>query len=895
MQPAELAALGVEVRSSTTGMAQVRVARGEQKGLHWVSILEDDFSCSCGRKDCLAIQALKAQRRGDYPPLQELKGLARIDRLAALLGGKPLPMASPRRCPSERRQVASRKHLLRKAWMAERREKAPRKMTATATEPLPLTQERPAILVARAGKGFTICPNSPEAALALAEAETVEGIRFPTKVWDWALNPEEARGLFEERGLAVKIASDGQGFLSRRSRELQFNLTPLEELPERYPQRYLSAREKLSRLGWDDCMYEFQARDAAVMSLKERGFLTYVMGLGKTRTALAAAVLRCLLPQRESGRKPKPVLIVAESRTIELVWVEELERLGARGVNRPVKLRTREANVLAGFTFALVRDRGDLDTQADFHIISYTSLSRRQVRRDDARCPECRTIHHLASCPKCGSPYPRYKLCPRCGATGREGWTGSYCHRCGHSTQTVVPPLYRRMKGRYSGLIIDEFQLTAHKSLRGDAVRALQRDIPWAWGLSGTPIRNFIGDAFYPIMAALKGRTPALEKFDYQGGAVRWIETFGAFEEVKEAGVKRRRPLPVIRNERIFWELMAPWMIRRTLDDPLVAREVELPPLSYRVLGVQGSPLQMELYREAAARFTGWALRERLKEERDPNYHMDAGTTLQRLWELRHLATVPSWSPHFTQRTWPKMELLRALAEDAVERGRKVIVFSSMLAMTKEVARHLRDLGVVTVTGEVPIGKRPALVERWKRGDQFNIFNCTMGTMRLGVTLNADRPVTVILTNEEWSPATMRQAIKRAHRVNTKSPVEAYLILTEGTIDVYIRALVAAKAQAIDLAVDRGQHGREEALHIPTTREFLDALILLHQQEGGMSVPLGDREGVRRLRRLVRTLDITHCEPCRIKYSQGEPIPSASGRGLARWKGVRTNDPGTGK
>ena len=620
----------------------------------------------------------------------------------------------------------------------------------------------------------------------------------------------------------------------------------------------------------DQLLYDFQVQDALTLALEDRSYLAYVMGLGKTRTILVAALLKCIIPQEEERRRQRaagrselaslpvrPVLIVAPQRTLELAWEEEFAKLGMSFVDPPsATLRTGQTGEvngdsdegpLAQWTYTLVRSPQDLNTQATFHLTSYLHLSRRGQEWDEVECRACGHSYAASSCPVCGTKRKPSFLCPVCGNRGAgrskrgDRWTGLYCERCGHSERVWIPPLYKTMvrQNLYSGVIFDEATYMKNRSsLRARAGQAL-RKIGWVCMLSGTPIRGQIDSIYWPLWILLKGYSPAFRELDYEGGMRAWLDQFGEYEYVERAsGRTSRRLLPAIRNEEQFWELTAPWILRRKMDDPLVREGIQLPPLTFEVLAVPGSQLQMELYYQAQGDFVEWVEQQRRLEEADPDYTMRVGVAIKRMWALRKLASVPSAFPSFTGDRWPKMEMITRLAETAVEQGHKVVLFSSMYDLVDALATHLAHLGVVIATGRQSVSERTERVKMWRTSPELHILDCTMQAMNLGITLSLeDRPVTVILANEEWSPDDMQQAIKRAHRITTRWEVPAYLVLTEGTIDLDIHQLVQAKEQLAALALDHEWTEAQEMVHVPTTDEFINHVVAVHYQRLGKLPP----------------------------------------------------------
>ncbi|HBD09179.1 MAG TPA: helicase, partial [Syntrophobacteraceae bacterium] len=61
---------------------------------------------------------------------------------------------------------------------------------------------------------------------------------------------------------------------------------------------------------------------------------------------------------------------------------------------------------------------------------------------------------------------------------------------------------------------------------------------------------------------------------------------------------------------------------------------------------------------------------------------------------------------------------------------------------------------------------------------------------------------TVINVDLPWNPAVLEQRIARAHRMGQKRPVQAYLLVTEGTLEENLLATLSAKQELALAALD---------------------------------------------------------------------------------------------
>ena len=91
----------------------------------------------------------------------------------------------------------------------------------------------------------------------------------------------------------------------------------------------------------------------------------------------------------------------------------------------------------------------------------------------------------------------------------------------------------------------------------------------------------------------------------------------------------------------------------------------------------------------------------------------------------------------------------------------------------------------------------------------------------MGLTLTAASDV--LFLEQGWTPSHMEQGADRCHRIGQKDSVTAWLMLTEGTIDEDIAALIHAKRSVVDQATD-GTDGDDEEERSSIAGDLLVAL-----------------------------------------------------------------------
>ena len=148
-----------------------------------------------------------------------------------------------------------------------------------------------------------------------------------------------------------------------------------------------------------------------------------------------------------------------------------------------------------------------------------------------------------------------------------------------------------------------------------------------------------------------------------------------------------------------------------------------------------------------------------------------------------------------------KLDRMEELVDDAVQNGKKVVIFSNWTQMTLPIYNCLAGkYKGAYVTGEVDSDQRQFAVHRFQNDDDCKFIVGTIGAMGTGLTLTAG--TVEIFMDEPWNRANKEQAEDRCHRVGTKENVTIYTLMCKGTIDERIHDIVMQKGAMADAIVD---------------------------------------------------------------------------------------------
>ena len=623
-------------------------------------------------------------------------------------------------------------------------------------------------------------------------------------IWDSGLRDylsNQRRHLLRQQ-TAFEAVPEGQRAEYRSFSAMPRNLRrrlakePSDRVAEGVRPQYLLNRKRLVELGLADKLNEMQAHDAALLGCKQRAVAAQEQGLGKTRTCIAAAVL--------SGCRS--VLIVCYSRLVA-VWQGEFETLGL------------------GDDVQLVESRGDISSSKRFHIVSYERLAVSTERSTDLRCQVCHgpLSPGMRRCPACRRRVWTQTGCPQCGATPDKAVT--YCRNCGYCPSVYTPPLYRAMRRRYSMAIFDESQAAKSRSAQRSRACASIRTRRTLLA-TGTMLENYVAEAFWQLHLLFRGS--CLLPYPFEGGEKRFVEEF-ATVEVTDG---HRKIVPGVKNLD-KWHRMMDWvMIRRSWDDPEVQETLPVPTANLETVWVNPTETELDLYDALQARFKEWYDARLAREQKAlaakgyllPEEQLSPVEIMSQLTTLRRVASQP-WSFEWYQgdRNTSKLRAVDSIVSQAVKTGEKVVLASWQRDVVEELGRRLDRYGCGVIRRDVPIAERNRLIKAFQEERNPKVLAVTTGAAGLGITLT--RATTVVLLDLEWSPATMAQMWKRAHRIGQTKELKVVFLLADLPIERQMDDLLARKGAAIAQAM------RDKAPDVATSaidwREFVMGVLNL--------------------------------------------------------------------
>jgi len=295
-------------------------------------------------------------------------------------------------------------------------------------------------------------------------------------------------------------------------------------------------------------------------------------------------------------------------------------------------------------------------------------------------------------------------------------------------------------------------------------------------GLTGTPIENSLIDLKTLMDLGLPG---------YLGTDDQFIDRYVRENELDLDGNRRKELI----------RLVSPFTLRRLKKTVLN----ELPEKIEDFRTCKLSEDQVRLYREAIAT-RGKGILKILRQGQEPVPYIHIFALLSLLKQIcNHPALVSGNLEDFEQYKSGKWELFKELIWETLDSGQKTVVFSQYLGMIGIIGKYLQKQGAgfVTLTGSSR--NRGKIIDRFNNDPDFKVY---VGSLKAGGTgIDLTAASVVIHYDRWWNAAREDQATDRVHRFGQKRGVHVFKLITEGTLEEKISALIDRKRRLMDSVI----------------------------------------------------------------------------------------------
>ena len=329
-------------------------------------------------------------------------------------------------------------------------------------------------------------------------------------------------------------------------------------------------------------------------------------------------------------------------------------------------------------------------------------------------------------------------------------------------------------KDGFSLAVFDEAQYVKNpKTLVYRAAWAIRADMKLC--VTGTPVENSLAELKALMDLAVPGYLGSDDRFES-----RYLKPV-----MLENNRERREELS---------RLVRPFTLRRMKKTVLT----ELPEKIEDVRLCRLSEDQTRLYRQAVAD-KGRDVR-RMLEQSDtiPYIHIFALLTfLKQICDHPALALkTPDDAASHESGKW---ELFKEILDQSLESGQKIVVYSQYVDMIRIMEDHLRHLSVNSVTLTGASRKRGEILRRFNEDPDCRVF---VGSLLAGGTgIDLVSASVVIHYDRWWNAAREDQATDRVHRIGQQRGVQVFKLVTQGTLEEKIAAIIEKKKNLMDSVV----------------------------------------------------------------------------------------------
>ncbi len=321
-------------------------------------------------------------------------------------------------------------------------------------------------------------------------------------------------------------------------------------------------------------------------------------------------------------------------------------------------------------------------------------------------------------------------------------------------------------------IIVDESHyLSNNSSIRGKIVTDLvvNYNIPRAWLLTGTPITNRPMD-FYNLLKIIK--SPIANNWKYY--TLRYCDGKHFFKTLKN-GV--RKQIWLTNGASNLEELASKTkniILRRSKEDTLDMPEKTITPV-YHTLSSKSLVKYDELWEEY--------LNKKIIEGK-PTVNLEKD--LVELILLRQFIALEA-IPHSIE-----------IAENAIEEGRKVIIFTNFTEELDYIKNHFGKLAVGH-NGKMTERQKQKSVDEFQNNPNIKVFVGNIESAGVGITLT--EATVTIFNSYSWVPGKNQQAEDRSWRIGQKNDVNIYYQIFENTISTRMWDMLNSKIDIISTII----------------------------------------------------------------------------------------------
>jgi len=314
------------------------------------------------------------------------------------------------------------------------------------------------------------------------------------------------------------------------------------------------------------------------------------------------------------------------------------------------------------------------------------------------------------------------------------------------------------LKTKFDLVIMDEAHMISNpQANRTKIVNDIISKIERVWLLSGTPMTSRPMN-YYNLLNIVDNPVAA----NWMAYAIRYCNGF-------QFSVGKRKIWNVqgATNLEELRERTQTHILRRLKDEVLDLPEKIITPVYLRLLSKE--------YEELMGEYYDWY-------DKNPNESSSLTIQFGKLMKVRKIIAQE------------KIKTTIELAENIIEQGKKVIIFTNFTDTLQQIYQHFGK-SAVYLDGSCSKPHRQNSVDEFQTNNKIMVFVGNLKAAGVGLTLTAAEAV--IMNDLSFVPAEHAQAEDRSHRIGQKNSTSVYYPLFENTIEGAIYDILNKKKKII--------------------------------------------------------------------------------------------------
>ena len=234
------------------------------------------------------------------------------------------------------------------------------------------------------------------------------------------------------------------------------------------------------------------------------------------------------------------------------------------------------------------------------------------------------------------------------------------------------------------------------------------------------------------------------------------------------------------KNDRGLYKLQ--FELKRRMICRLKDEVLDLPPVQHSTESVAMEGNMLEEYTAIEQDFIRWY------EETVGSVHGNFASqaVLTKLHKLRLKAIEP------------KIPLIDELVKEGVNAGDKTVLYTTYISAAEEFTRRYEGYGVCSLDGRTPNTERAKIIKQFEDDPEKRVFVVTAAG---GESIDLTPARRIIYANKPLTYADAKQMLDRLNRRGQQNTVQAYHLVTLGSIDERIQKLIERKKKEYDMVI----------------------------------------------------------------------------------------------